>query len=83
MQIPSDHFSTHVKDRKLKNTFNEFVLMWFVHPTENKVLNSVGLKGPTEKAILSAMKEWEQKTCIRFKPRTNEKDYIEFFAGSG
>ena len=45
---------------------------------ENAVLNKIGLKGPTEKAILSAMKEWREKTCIRFKPRTNEKDYIEF-----
>ena len=45
---------------------------------ENAVLNKIGLKGPTEKAILSAMKEWEEKTCIRFKSRTNEKDYIEF-----
>ena len=41
-------------------------------------MNKVGLKGPTEKAILSAMKEWEEKTCIKFKPRTTEKDYIEF-----
>ena len=45
---------------------------------ENAALNKVGLKGPTEKAILSAMKEWEEKTCIRFKPRTDESDYVEF-----
>jgi len=34
--------------------------------------------GRPEKAIKSAMKEWEEKTCIRFKPRENERDYIEF-----
>ncbi|XP_065060541.1 uncharacterized protein LOC135687798 [Rhopilema esculentum] len=45
---------------------------------KNALLNKIGLKGPTEKAILSAMKEWEEKTCIRFKPRTTEKDYVEF-----
>lgn len=47
------------------------------------MLNPIGLKGPSEKAIESAMKEWEEKTCIRFVPRTNEKDYVEFFDGSG
>eukprot|EP00795_Rhopilema_esculentum_P003261 gene3261-1588_t len=48
---------------------------------KNAALNKVGLKGPAEKVILSAMKEWEEKTCIRFKPRTDERDYIEFFDG--
>ena len=30
-------------------------------------------------AIRLAMNQWEAKTCIRFVPRTNEKDYLEFF----
>lgn len=48
------------------------------------MLNLVGIKGPTEAAIRSAMKEWEEKTCLRFVPRTDEKDYVEFFdAGFG
>ncbi|KAJ7379140.1 hypothetical protein OS493_017638 [Desmophyllum pertusum] len=34
-------------------------------------------------AILSAMKEWEEKTCIKFVKRTTQKDYIEFFVGKG
>ena len=50
---------------------------------ENKFLNALGIKGPTERAINSAMKEWEEKTCIRFVPRTTQKDYVEFFAGDG
>ena len=51
---------------------------------ENPVLNLVGIKGPTEAAIRGAMKEWEEKTCIRFVPRTTEEDYVEFFdAGFG
>lgn len=50
---------------------------------ENKVLNALGIKGPTERAIFSAMKEWEEKTCIRFVARTSHKDYVEFFAGDG
>ncbi|KAJ7393137.1 hypothetical protein OS493_008438 [Desmophyllum pertusum] len=40
----------------------------------------------TERArinILSGMEEWTTKTCIRFKKRTNEKDYIYFQPGGG
>ncbi|XP_057290143.1 astacin-like metalloprotease toxin 5 [Hydractinia symbiolongicarpus] len=48
---------------------------------KNKVLNKVGITGPTEKAIRSAMQAWETKTCIKFVERTNEKDYIQFFDG--
>ena len=29
--------------------------------------------------ILSAMREWEQSSCLKFVRRTTEKDYIEFF----
>ncbi|XP_078371348.1 meprin A subunit beta-like [Oculina patagonica] len=34
-------------------------------------------------AIRSAMNEWEQKTCVRFKRRTTESAYVSFFRGSG
>ncbi|KAJ7393854.1 hypothetical protein OS493_003521 [Desmophyllum pertusum] len=34
-------------------------------------------------AILRAMKEFEQKTCIRFKRRTNEDAYVSLFRGGG
>ena len=37
----------------------------------------------TEMAIDRAIKEWETKTCIKFVPRTNETDYVEFFRGKG
>ncbi|XP_078359753.1 hatching enzyme 1.2-like [Oculina patagonica] len=50
---------------------------------KNKVLNAVGLKGMTEMAIDRAIKEWEEKTCVKFVPRTNETDYVEFFRGKG
>ena len=34
--------------------------------------------------VLDAMKEWEEKTCIKFVPRTSETDYITFTEeGSG
>ena len=29
------------------------------------------------------MRHWEEETCIRFKPRTTEYNYIEFFQGAG
>ncbi|XP_048587973.1 astacin-like [Nematostella vectensis] len=48
---------------------------------KNPFLNSLGLKGPSEKAIEGAIKEWQQKTCIRFVPRTDQKDYVQFFDG--
>ena len=34
-------------------------------------------------AIDAAMKEWSRKTCIRFKKRTTEPDYVRFMMGSG
>ena len=33
--------------------------------------------------IYEAMKNWEDHTCIRFKKRTNEVIYINYFPGSG
>ncbi|XP_031569132.1 zinc metalloproteinase nas-13-like [Actinia tenebrosa] len=35
------------------------------------------------KAIKAGMAEWESKTCIRFKPRTNETNYIWFYRSLG
>ena len=35
------------------------------------------------KAIKGGIAEWEQKTCLRFKQRSNERRYLEFFLGSG
>jgi len=29
------------------------------------------------------MKEFESKTCIKFKPRRSERDYIHIYSGSG
>ncbi|CAH3142024.1 unnamed protein product, partial [Porites lobata] len=34
-------------------------------------------------AIKGGIAEWEQKTCLRFKQRSNERSYLEFFLGSG
>lgn len=34
-------------------------------------------------AIQSAISAYTQQTCIRFVPRTNERDYARFFAGNG
>ena len=33
--------------------------------------------------ILSAMKEWEQSSCLKFVRRTTEENYIAFFKGNG
>jgi len=34
-------------------------------------------------AIKAGMALWEQKTCVRFKPRTNEANYAHFYIGGG
>lgn len=34
-------------------------------------------------AVISGMEEWTTKTCIRFKKRTNEEDYVHFKVGRG
>lgn len=34
-------------------------------------------------AILNAMRVWNHRTCIVFKPRASERDYVHFFKGSG
>lgn len=34
-------------------------------------------------SVKLAMSEWENKTCIRFVPRTTQTDYVNFFRGSG
>ncbi|EDO37771.1 predicted protein [Nematostella vectensis] len=36
-----------------------------------------------EGVIASAMREWESKTCIRFKRRQNEMNYVYFYKGKG
>ncbi|XP_065683248.1 meprin A subunit beta-like isoform X1 [Hydra vulgaris] len=33
--------------------------------------------------LMAAFREWEERSCLTFKRRTDEKDYIEFFQGSG
>lgn len=43
--------------------------------------NFFGRKSSTQQAIEAAIKEWSQKTCIRFVERTNEQDYIRFING--
>ena len=35
------------------------------------------------KVVEEAMKEFESKTCLRFKPRSSERDYIHIYSGSG
>nr|API81359.1 venom toxin [Hemiscorpius lepturus]API81361.1 venom toxin [Hemiscorpius lepturus] len=36
-----------------------------------------------QKAIIGAMNEYHKKTCIRFIPRTTERDYIRIYKGKG
>ena len=54
---------------------------WFFFFLEIIPLVVIGLKGFKERAILAAMKESEDKTCIQFVKRTNEKDAVKFMKG--
>jgi len=33
--------------------------------------------------LMRAFREWEERSCLSFKRRTDEKDYVKFFQGSG
>ncbi|XP_065064807.1 zinc metalloproteinase nas-13-like isoform X3 [Rhopilema esculentum] len=44
---------------------------------------SSSLSSRARYAIKQGMDEWEGATCIRFKKRTTERSYVEFFPGSG
>ena len=35
------------------------------------------------KVVEEAMKEFESKTCLRFKPRSSERDYVHIYSGFG
>ncbi|XP_031553981.1 low choriolytic enzyme-like [Actinia tenebrosa] len=35
------------------------------------------------RAIRAGMKLWTDSTCVRFKPRTNERNYAHFYIGGG
>ena len=35
------------------------------------------------KVVEEAMEEFEGKTCLRFKPRSSERDYVHIYSGSG
>lgn len=42
------------------------------------------LLGPDRKRLIkNAIKHWKQRTCLKFKKRTNENDYIRFQFGFG
>jgi|GEM_PF-2658861 len=48
-----------------------------------KVAFEIDPKLPQQERVLDAIKEWEEKTPIRFAERTNESNYIYFTPGSG
>jgi len=61
--------------------------LWKMYPSGNNYIipydisSSIGYNG--RKAIEAAVKDFEQFTCIRLKPRTVEAQFIEFFRGPG
>ncbi len=41
------------------------------------------LDSSARRAIQQAVNEYAMRTCVRFVPRTNERDYVRFYRGSG
>ena len=45
---------------------------------------SVYIAATNDRSVIArAMLEYHNKTCIRFVPRTNQRDYIHIMPGSG
>lgn len=42
-----------------------------------------GLNTAGRRALTLAIAEYTAKTCVRFIPRTNQRDYVQFFPGGG
>lgn len=49
----------------------------------NTVPYTINSNLPNTSRVTNAIAEWESKTNIKFVPRTNQSDYVEFRAGSG
>ena len=49
--------------------------------TQNSLFLSTGKEART--SIRKAIREFHKRTCVKFVPRTNEKDYIEFQGNLG
>ena len=54
------------------NALNETDFFALLFP-ENKFLNALGIKGLTERAIYSAMKEWKEKPASDLCPGLRKK----------
>ena len=47
------------------------------------ILNNKRLPSGAHKFLFEAIQELEAETCLKFVKRSNERDYIDFFVGSG
>ncbi|XP_033104243.1 balbiani ring protein 3-like isoform X2 [Anneissia japonica] len=73
--VEGDIYVPPIKGRARRNAVAEQKKLWpgAVVPY---VLNSQKFTLDERKLILAAMDRYHEKTCIQFRPRTNEKDYI-------
>ncbi|XP_064384874.1 bone morphogenetic protein 1-like [Halichondria panicea] len=69
------------EDRKKRGATSENRKLWpngVVYYTFSSRFNAA-----ERRQILEAMKHWEDHTCIRFKHRSNQPHYVNFFPGAG
>ena len=62
-----------------------FVIIFKQHKTPflHTTLFTWKTAAPKKKKIMKAIERYDAVTCVRFKPRTNEKDYVEYYGVGG
>lgn len=58
-------------------------LLWNTRVVPYNISSELDETPAAKSVILSAMKEWEQSSCLKFVRRTTEENYIAFFKGNG
>lgn len=50
---------------------------------DNTMIYSISNDLPNKERVYGAIRHWEDKTNVKFRQRTNERDYVIFIGGSG
>ena len=68
-------------ERWKNNTCTE---VWYSYLSlSTAIFSSHSCTADERRVILESMSHWENTTCIRFRARTNQSNYVNFFPGGG
>ena len=59
------------------------VVHWYPKKPGFTALYTHNTTDSENRTIHEAMQHWENNTCVRFKPHSNQTYYVRFFPGSG